>query len=149
MDESKKSALEIAEDKRAARKAKLAEDRDAQKAIDTEAISALEEEHGDERVKAIDVPFHPGHVVKIACRCPSKVELKVYRDRVKPKRGRNGMDQAPDLVAAAEEIGTMCLIYPSPEKFNELLELTPGLLGQLGREAVSLAVGDEEIEKKS
>lgn len=149
MEESKKSALELAEDKRAARKAKLAEQRDEQKAIDTEAIDELEMQHGDERVKAIDVPFHLGHVAKIACRCPDSIELKVYRDRVKPKRGRNGADLPPDLVAAAEEIGTLCLIYPNPEKFAALLELTPGLLVQLGREAVALAVGDEENEKKS
>jgi hypothetical protein len=88
-------------------------------------------------------------VAKIACRCPDKVELKVYRDRVKPKRGRNGVEQPPDLVAAAEEIGRMCLVYPSAEAFEALLELTPGLLTQLGREAVALAVGDEESEKKS
>jgi hypothetical protein len=142
---SERSPLEQAEEKRAARKAKLAELRDVQKAIDTLAIDALEETLGDERVKAIDVPFHPGHVAKIACRCPEKAELNVYRSRVKPRRD----GKAPDLVAAAEEIGRMCLIYPSEEKFDALLELTPGLLGQLGREAVTLAVGDEENEKKS
>lgn len=136
--------LEKAEAERAERKAKRTPALKAQKAIDTRAISALEEQYGDDAVTAVDVPFHVGHVAKVACRCPSKIELKIYRDSVKTRR-----DGTPgDAAKAHETIGEQCLIYPDAKAFAELAELVPGLLGQLGVYAVALSTGAEEDEKK-
>lgn len=143
-DPTEPDDLDRAEAERAARKAKRMPALKAQKATDTRAISALEEQYGDDAVKAVDVPYHEGHVAKIACRCPTKLELKIYRDSIKTRR-----DGTPgDAAKAHETIGEQCLIYPDAKAFAELSDLIPGLLGQLGVYAVALSLGAEEDEKK-
>src|SRR4051812_38369289 len=100
------SPLEAAEAARAERKAKASKAKDAQKAIDTLAISELEESLGDSSIKAIDVPFYPGKVAKVAVRCPTSGEVRRYRDRIKPKKdGKGG-----DVVMANEEVGASCRV---------------------------------------
>ena len=138
------SPLEAAEKRRAERKAKANEARDAQRAIDTDKISDLEETLGDAKIKAIDVPFYTGMVAKVAVRCPNAAEVKRYRDRVKTRK--NG--DPGDPVAANEEVGTSCVVYPERESFLALCEVLPGLLGQCGAEAMHLAVGEAEKEGK-
>lgn len=136
--------LAASEAKREARKAKLKDGEDAQRALDTEAISEIEERLGDSRVKVVNVPYNPGHVVKVAIRCPEHAEIKKYRYQVKPRKD----GKQPDVALAHEEIGEACLVYPSEDKFSALCDLLPGLKGQLGIHAVALSVGEEEAAGK-
>jgi hypothetical protein len=138
------SPLEAAEAKRAARKAKIQEASDVQKAADTEAIDAIEESLGDGAVKAIDVPYRAGLVTKVAVRCPTKPEIKRYRDRVKPTKDRRNNEVPGDAAAAHEEIGEVCRVYPEKKAFEAVCDAYPGLLGQCGMQAVALSVGEEE-----
>jgi hypothetical protein len=139
-DEKEMSAVEAAEARRAARKAKNKEAADAQKVIDLDAISELEESLGDASTKAIHVDHKPGLVTIALVRCPNKAEIKRYRDMTKTdKKGRPG-----DGAAAHELIGESCCVYPPAEEFEKLCEAFPGLLGQCGMQAVALSVGEEE-----
>jgi hypothetical protein len=152
-DEKEKSPLEVAEAKRAARKASLQAAADAQKAIDTEAIDEIEAELGDASIKAADLPGHkPGLVTKVAVRCPTKAEITRYRAMTKPdKKGR-----AADGAVANEALGAVCRVYPvdDPGKegessaFDAVCEAFPGVLAQCGMIAAALAIADEEAEGK-
>lgn len=144
----KVNPLEAAEAKRAKRKAAAQDAADAQKAIDTEAIDALEASLGDASIKAIDVPHKAGLVTKVAVRCPTKPEIKRYHDRVKPTRDRRNVEVPGDVAAAHEEIGAVTVVYPDKESFALLCEAFTGLLGQCGVHAVALSYGEAEKEGK-
>lgn len=133
-----------AEARRAARKAELEAQRKAQHEIDIEALDALEVEHGDSSVEAINVPFTPGLPTMVIVRAPKQVELKRYRDMVKPrKNGEQG-----DSVAAAEALASLCLLYPDRETFAKICDARPGVHAQSGATAIQLAVGKSSEEAK-
>jgi hypothetical protein len=141
---AERSALEIAEERRAARKAEARKAFEAQRVLDLDAIDALEIEHGDSSVGVINVPYADGLPTCAAVRCPKPAEMKRYRARIKPKHEK---DQ-PDTVAAAEEIAATCLIYPDKDVFASLCLARPGLGAQLGAKAVGLALGSDDAEGK-
>ncbi len=139
------SPLELAEAKRNARKAAHRALSDARKAIDVDAIDALEIEHGEENVGVLWVPYLSDDLpMAVAVRTPSKNEIKRYRAMIKPKK--NG--DMPDLAPHVEQVGTSCLVYPAKEVFEALLEKRPGLLIQLGNVALTLSTGREQEEGK-
>ena len=141
---SPQSPLEIAEAKREARKAAAAEARDAQAAIDTDAISELEACLGDSAVRALNVPHAPGRVAKVAFRCPNAAEYKRYRDGIKQRKdGKPG-----DVAAAHELLGASCRVYPDDAAFAALCEAAPGVVGHMGARAAALAAGEAEAEGK-
>lgn len=138
------SDLAEIEAKRAARKAELQAARDAQKAIDLEAIDALEVEHGDSNIATLEIPFSPDLPVMLAVRTPKPAELKRYRDRVKAKK-----DGTPgDPLMAAQEIAAVCIVYPSKDVYAAVLEKRNGIDAQLGVLAVGLCAGKAEAEGK-
>jgi hypothetical protein len=139
-----RSPLEIAQAKRAERKAAMKRAEDFAKAADLEAISDLEEQYGDSSVAVIHVPFTPGLVTACAVRCPTPVELKRYRSRITPKDQKH----VPDYTTAAEELAETCLVYPEREAFAKVCEARPGLKVQLGVLASDLGVGKAEREGK-
>lgn len=139
-----KTALELAEERRAARKSEARRAYETQRVIDLDAIDALEVEHGDSNVGVINVPFSDGLPTCAAVRCPKPAELKRYRTRVTPKHEKDH----PDTAAAAEELAKTCRIYPEPEAFDALCLARPGLAVQLGSKAVTLATGNAEAEGK-
>lgn len=140
-----KSPLEVIEARREARKAELKKQRDAQRAIDLEALNSLEIEYGDENISALDIAFLPGQVTLAAVRTPTSPEVKRYQSRIRPTReGRLG-----DSSAAAEEIGASCVVYPSKgEQCDALFAARPGLLVNLGMRALDLSTGKAEAEGK-
>ena len=73
-------------ERRAARKAAAAAAAEAQREIDLEAIDALETTIGDSNVATIEIAHVPGLPVLLAVRCPRPVEIKRYRDEIKPRR---------------------------------------------------------------
>lgn len=132
------------ERRRAERKAKLDAERDEQRAIDLEALEALEAEHGESNVVTLDVPFSPGLPTMVAARCPKPAEVKRYRATVKPdSKGRPG-----DTVAAAEQLAAVARIYPADDLYAQLCEARPGVHAQLGATALGLAVGKASDEGK-
>lgn len=138
------SPLARIEAKRAARKAAIQEKCDAQKALDLEAVNDLEEAHGDSNIVVIDVPFTEGLPTLVAGRCPTKLELKRYRARVQPRK-----DGKPvDAVGAAEEIASVCQVYPEKDTYALVLDARPGLHVQLGLAVLRLATGKAEEEGK-
>ncbi|MFA5436663.1 MAG: hypothetical protein WC372_11550 [Candidatus Neomarinimicrobiota bacterium] len=130
------------EARRAARKAALEEQRLTQRALDLEALDALEVEHGDSNVATLDVPYSPGLPTLVAVRCPTSPELKRYQARL---RERN-----PNPITAAEEVARVCVVFPSSDDPTRatLLDARPGLLVQLGTLALGLATGRAAEEGK-
>lgn len=133
--------LEEIEARRAARKAKLDEDYRAQRALDLEAIDALEIEYGDNSVAVIDVLYTPGLPTCAAVRCPKPSEIKRYQARLKEAK--------PDQAKAAEEIAAVAQIYPPAGEDRDGLHVArPGLLVQLGVAALNLSTGRAADEGK-
>ena len=137
-------AIDAIEARRAARKAARAAEARAQLAADLEALDALEEAHGDSNLKRLDVPFTPGLPTLCVVRTPRPVEIKRYRDQVKPR----GPGDVPDLTKAAEAVCAVALVYPAADVFVKMCEARPGLAAQLGSVALSLALGAEAAEGK-
>ncbi len=138
------------EARRAARGAAEQAEADTQRAIDLEAIEALEAEHGYSGVSAVRVKYVEGLPTMIAVRTPRPAEMKRFRDSVTPrKHPRTGVDQTPNYGAATEQLGAACLNYPSPEVFAELCEKRPGAAVGAGSEALKLAATEDEDAGKS
>lgn len=143
-EKTERSALELAEERRAKRKAEARAAYEAQRVVDVEAVDALEIEHGDTNVGVIIVPHSAGLPTCAAVRCPKPAELKRYRVRVTPKHEKDH----PDTAAAAEELADICRIYPDKDTYTKLCAARPGLAVQLGARAVNLATGKSEAEGK-
>jgi hypothetical protein len=129
------------ESERAARKAALDVERKRQRAIDLEALNALEIEHGDENVAAVKVErYSPGLVTLIVVRALTRPEFKRFQARLKAKPG-----EAPDNAAATEEAGLSALIYPklSSEEWKALDRAIPGMAVRAGSAASELTAGLE------
>jgi len=142
--------IEALEKKRADRRAKAQADEDTRRAVDLETIDALEETHGPERVAVLDVPFVSADLaVKLAFRCPDGPEWERYKSRVKDKGtpGEKGYRRG-DHAAAAEELASSTLLYPSAEDYARLCSFYPGIPVQGGRCAADLAMGDEDAQGK-
>jgi hypothetical protein len=138
------SDLEAIEARRAARKEALQQAHDAQRVKDLEAIDALEIEHGDSNIATLEVPYTPDLPTMIAVRCPKPVEVKRYRDRVKPKK-----DGSPgDSLGGALELAAVCRVYPDADTYAALLEARPGVDAQLGLLAIQLSAGKAEAAGK-
>jgi hypothetical protein len=132
------SAVERLAEREAARdehKAELAEKRAEQKILDLDAIEALEQERGDSNVATEEIPFTPGLPVLVAARCPTEIEIKRYQSRL--KKGRDG--EEPDPIAAGQEVGAVCRIYPDDETWAKVLKARPGVVVALGVAALRLA----------
>jgi hypothetical protein len=127
----------VSAESREARKAKLAADAAAQEELDLEAIDALEIQLGDSNVATVKVAYTPGMPVVMAVRCPTPVEIKRFRDTVKPRKdGKIG-----DAVAAAEALADVCRVYPSDELYAAVCEARAGAKVAMGSAAVNLASG--------
>jgi hypothetical protein len=138
------SKLEEVEKRRAERKAKVEAERNEQRAVDLEAIEALEIQHGDSSICMLEVPYTPGLPNLVAARCPNDAEVKRYRASVKPdKQGRPG-----NAVAAAEQLAALVRVYPDDEAYAAICAARPGIHAQLGATALGLAVGKAEDEGK-
>jgi hypothetical protein len=139
------ATLQEVEARRAARKAQNQVEYETQRALDIEALDALEEEYGDSSVKALDVPHTHGLPTLIVARCALPVELQRYRDTVKPSAdGR----KTPDYVKAGEQLASRCRVYPDKDTYAKMCEARPGIHLQLGVAALELATAREQAEGK-
>jgi hypothetical protein len=149
-EETTNTRLAAIEARREARNKALDSQRDAQRAIDLEAVFELEEEYGASNIAVLEVPYTPGLPTLVAVRCASPTEVKRYRDGVKEKaNGKPG-----DRIVAAELVASVCIVYPdrkSPEgqeMLRQILEARPILLVQLGTAATNMGAGKAEAEGK-
>ncbi len=142
-------ALDKIEARRAARKADLQAQADAQRATDMQALDDLEVEHGDTNVCRVDVPYTPGLPTMAVARLPKGIELKRYRSALKVD------GQKVDVAAANEAaalLGKTVVVYPDPKTeegkamFSLMCEARPDLASQLGSRATKLASGKAEAE---
>jgi hypothetical protein len=140
------SKLEELRAKRAEMHAASAAARDAQMAVDLEAIMALEEK-GGEPLHIMHAPMHkPGVVVSVGYRAATRSEYKRYLDTVAkaPERSRaDATRRAQDVIAAA------CIVYPAePEAREAYFEAFPGALVALVVQLHKLAELEAEDEGK-
>jgi len=131
-------SVEEIEKRRADRKAALSELEKEQYAKDLEALDVLEQEHGDSNVDSLRVPFTPGLPVLVAVKTPSKLLVKIYKDRLREAK--------PNPTKAAEEIGGKCLVYPDQETYEQMLEARPGIATQTGLSALKLSTARATAE---
>jgi hypothetical protein len=136
--------IEEIEAARAARRKLVAEATAVQLVVDLEAIDSAEEKYGPENVTTLRVPYVEGLPVVLAARTPTPAEVKRYRDRVRERPGK----APPDHVAANEELGTTCVVYPSREVLARIAEARPTVVGQLGVMAIELGMGEAERRGK-
>lgn len=137
-------SLEEIESARAERKAKIQEKHNEQKAIDLLAIGDLEAQYGDAHVSFLEVQgYVSGLPVLYACKCPDPAQMKRYRDTIKVKKDGPG-----DAIHAAEQLATVCRVYPDDETYRKMCAAFPGIHLKLGIRAVKLAEGESESEGK-
>lgn len=137
-----------AAERRAARKAELAQRYEAQRETDLEALDALEVEYGDSNVAAVHLPadrWVPDLPTLAVARCPKPAEVKRYRDTTAKAHGSGDIRAVTD---AAEQIASTCLVYPEKDTYERLREARPGIHVQLGRFAIDLVMGSSEEQGK-
>lgn len=139
------ATLEEIQERRAELRAKLKEDTDARKAIDAEAILAIEESLGVSRIDVVELPFtSPDLPVLCAVRAPDAIEMKRFRDTVKQRK--NG--EPGDSVLGHQQLTAACLVYPDKDTYKELLKVHTGIDVQFGMRAAALSIGREEDHSK-
>lgn len=119
-------------------------------AIDLEAIDALEDLHGHERIKVLTVAYHaPDLPVRVAVRVPDEHEMARYRATVRDRGepGTRGFKKG-DALRGAEDLAGSTLVYPDEATFALMCALKPALKGQVGGAAALLATADEEEQGK-
>jgi hypothetical protein len=131
------------EARRQARKDAIEASKIEQSVLDLMALDALEEEHGQGNVAMIIVQYSPGLPTFAVAKAASKAQLTKYRARI-----REGQPK-PDATRAAEELGEQCRLYPAGDLWDTLAAARPGILAQIGTQAISLVVGMTEEEAKN
>jgi hypothetical protein len=141
------TAAKIAEiqARRDARKDAAAAASTAQHLVDLEAIDKLESEPDCGELAVLRLPSHtPGLPVLAAARAPRPVEVKRYRDSVKPNR----KGDPPDYAAAATQLAAIVRVYPDKEVYEAMCEACPGLPVQLGTAALELVTARDAAAGK-
>lgn len=142
--EAELSPLEQAQARRDKLKAEARKAYEAQRVIDLDAITELEISSGD-TLGVVNVLHATGLPTCVAVRCPKPVEMKRFRDQVRPHK-KTG--ELPDSIGPAEVLATVCLVYPDRETYAKMCEARPGISVTIGGMAVSLATGRDEAEGK-
>lgn len=135
--------------RRAEREATNETARREQMATDLEALDALEEEHGHERVYRVDLSGWQsgrGAATLVAYKLPVTSDAKVKRFL---QQANSTNPNAQQRLEASDALAKSCLVYPSePELFKATLELAPGLLHLLAKEIFERVQGKAQEEGK-
>ena len=138
--------LKEIEERRAARKAEAKKARAEQYAKDLEALDALEQEHGDESVAALEVSgFVKGLPSIVVVKSPGGTPLyKRYTDMVR-KAGKN-----PEGLGKAQELlGEACIVYPSDDETRKaMFDAFPGTKVSAYVRAIKFVELESADEKK-
>lgn len=136
-------SLEAVEARRAAKREARRKEYEAQRAIDLAALDALEDEHGASKIAVVDVPHSPGLPTLVVARLPKPAEVERYRSRVKDRAEKKG-----DPIKAAEELASVCLLYPARDVYDAIIAERHALHAQLGAAALTLSVGEAQEQGK-
>lgn len=134
------------EERRAKRKAALETQRTEQYAIDLEALDALEQEHGDNCVAALEVNgYVPGLPTFAVVRSPGGTSFyKRYSDMVR-KAGKS----VQAIGAAQDMLGESCIVYPPEGAERErMYKEFPGLKISAAIRALKFVELEAADEKK-
>ena len=133
------------EEKRAKRKADAEAARAEQYEKDLEALDKLEEEHGDNRVAALEVRgYVKGLPTLVVVKSPGKF-YKRYTDKVRKAAGKN----ATAVGEAQDELGEACIVYPSePDVRKAMFAEFTGTLVSAAMRAIEFAELEADNEKK-
>lgn len=147
-EEKQESPIERLERRRAERAAALQVEKTAQLAKDLEALDALEEEIGQERVARLDIDgWKPGFPTFVVVRAPTGTTPNLYKrysDKVRSAKGDHGK-----IGAALDELGIASIVYPVDAKARaEVLAEFGGVAVSAGRRAVKFVEAEAEDEKK-
>lgn len=137
-------SIEEIEQRRAERKAAAARAREEQYALDLAALDALEIEHGDGAVSALEAPSYAAGLPTLAIvKCPAAEYFKRFRDRARRAKGQ------PDAIGAAtDELALSCIVYPAADVYANMCSRFPGLHDSAGARAIELAQAKSEDAKK-
>lgn len=114
-----------------------------QRAEDMHALEGAMCEHGVDRVAAVDwASWSEGLPTMAIFRTPKKPEFKRFQDTANGKAIAANRD-------AIHALGLACLLYPTREVFEQMLEQSPGLVTIGGQHCARLAAGQAEEEGKS
>lgn len=138
-------SVEEIEAARAERKAKLAAAKAEQFAADLEALDALELEHGDDKVRRVDLnAWAPGVPTFVVVRMPSPIEFRRYQDQVKTQ----GNGKPGDVVRATHAVADACIVYPDADTYKRVREASPGVHVIAGTTAVDMCAAKAAEEGK-
>ncbi len=120
--------------------------REAQEAIDLGALFEARQEHGvTGGVIAVKMPcFTEGLPLMAIARRPTKIEFKRFQDQTAKKDAGT-----PEAIKAAEQIATVCLVYPPADVLAKMVDVCPGIKIALGCAAVSLATAKAREDAKT
>jgi hypothetical protein len=120
---------------------------EAQREIDREAIDAIEVEEDLLLDASLEVRnFVPGCPVLIGIRTPDEAMWKRFTQSVNRANDKGSADAK---VAACEQLGRACLLYPSDAKVRSaLLASNPSLITDVATRAAKLVALHEEAEGK-
>jgi hypothetical protein len=136
------ATVEEIEARRAARKAELETQRQAQLAKDLEALDELEVEHGDGQIVRVDLNFYtPDLPTMVLARVPRPAEFKRYQDQCSKKN-------EGAIVAATNLLGESCVVYPDKETYARVREKHAGVHVVLATRAVNACAGRQAEEGK-
>lgn len=149
-DAAEKSAspLEAIESRRAKRREDTEKARLVQYEIDMVALDKLEDEHGENLVKALHVSeFIKGQPTFVVVKSPSGTSFhKRFCDRI---RAAKGSKNEPRLSAEAQdELAKACIVYPIEGALASMVEAFPGILNNAAAVAVEFVGVKAEEEKK-
>lgn len=141
------STIQEIEERRAARKAELAAKKAAQAATDLEALDALEVEHGDDSVAAIEVGRYVENLPTMAViRAPSAAEYKRFSDQIAKSVQKDNAQQRRE---AAAMLAASIVVYPADAGARaSLFDAFPGLVNSIVIEATKLVEGKAREEGK-
>jgi hypothetical protein len=119
--------------------------RDEQEAIDLDALFEARHEHGvTGAVVAVKMPgYTEGLPLMAIARRPSKIEFKRFQDQTAKKDAGT-----PEAIKAAEQIVSVCLVYPPADVFEKMVAVCPGIKIALGSAAVGLATAKAREDAK-
>lgn len=136
--------VEEIEAARATRREAAKAARDEQRLKDLEALDALELEHGDGRVKDLDLPaFVAGLPTLVVVRTPQATEYKRFRDQQR-RAGGKGEESGKSM----DLLATTCVAYPDPETYKRVCDAFPGTHDAAGLAAIKLAEAKGAAEGK-
>jgi hypothetical protein len=146
VSDEKTLGLEEIEKRRAARRARSVDARAAQHLKDMAALDALEEEHGESRVKALHVKhFVSGLPTFLVVKSPGGTGYyKRFADQIRAAKGNKSAESA-----AQDMLAESSIVYPTDKDVRAaMLAEFPNMLNDAALAAIHFVTLEAEDEKK-